>query len=131
MDRPINCCGGGLALVIDDDGGVRRVLRHMLEYYGFTVVEAADGRHGVEVFGEHAAEVRFVILDMTMPELSGEETFRELKRVRADVRVVLSSGYDEVEASRRFSAEGLAAFLPKPFTPAELTRCIRSAIGER
>jgi two-component system cell cycle sensor histidine kinase/response regulator CckA len=110
---------------------VRRVLRHLLELYGFSVLEATDGRHGVEVFGERVADVRFVILDMTMPELSGEETYRELKKVREDVRVVLSSGYDEVDASRRFSEQGLAAFLPKPFTPDELARCIRAAIEDR
>ncbi len=120
--------GNGVALVIDDDDGVRRVLRHMLEFFGYTVIEAANGRRGIDVFGEHAAEVKFVILDMTMPDVSGEETFRALMGVRADVRVILSSGYDEAEASRRFGTEGLAAFLPKPFTPDDLSRCIRAAL---
>ena len=121
--------GSGLALVIDDDFGVRLVLRHMLEHFGFQVLEATDGRKGVEAFGQRAADVKFVLLDMTMPELSGEETFRELREIRSDVPVILSSGYNEVEATRRFSAKGLAAFLPKPFTADDLARCIRAALA--
>ncbi len=120
--------GSGLVLVIDDDAGVRLVLKHLLEYFGFEVLEAADGRAGVGVFAARAAEVKLVIVDMTMPELSGEETFRGLRGLRADVPVILSSGFNEVEATRRFCAKGLSAFLPKPFTPDDLARCIRAAL---
>jgi two-component system cell cycle sensor histidine kinase/response regulator CckA len=123
---PPTVLGKGLALVIDDDRGVRLVVRHLLEFFGFDVIEAADGRRGVEQFAAHAAEVKFVLLDMTMPELSGEETFRELRSLRPDLPVILSSGYNEVEATRRFCAKGYAAFLPKPFTPEDLARCIRA-----
>jgi CheY-like chemotaxis protein len=121
--------GSGVVLVIDDDAGVRLVLKHLLEFFGFEVLEAADGRLGVTAYGARMADVKLVILDMTMPELSGEETFRELRQLRADVPVILSSGYNEVEATRRFCAKGLAAFLPKPFTPDDLARCIRAALG--
>jgi CheY-like chemotaxis protein len=121
--------GSGLVLVVDDDAGVRLVLRHLLEHFGFDVVDAMDGRRGVEAFAARSADVRLVILDMTMPELSGEETFRELRTLRADVPVILASGYNEVEATRKFSAKGLSAFLPKPFTPDDLARCIRAALG--
>ena len=123
--------GTGLALVVDDDAGVRLVIRHLLEYFGFQVVEASDGRRGVEAFAIHADQVRFVVLDMTMPELSGEETFRELRALRPEVPVILSSGYNEIEATRKFASRGFAAFLPKPFTPDDLARCIRAAVTPR
>ena len=64
-----------------------------------------------------------------MPELSGEETLSELRRLRPDVPVILSSGYNEVEATRKVTAKGFAAFLPKPFTPDELAQCIRAALS--
>jgi signal transduction histidine kinase/CheY-like chemotaxis protein len=121
--------GSGLALVIDDDAGVRQVLRHLLEHFGFDVIEAADGRLGVQAFASRMAEVKFVVLDMTMPELSGEETLSELRRLRPGVPVILSSGYNEVEATRKVTAKGFAAFLPKPFTPDELAQCIRAALS--
>ena len=120
--------GEGLALVIDDDQGVREAATRLLEFFGFRVLQAVDGRHGSEVFRQHAADVAVVILDMTMPEMNGEETFREIRRVRADVPVILSSGYNEIEATRRFTSKGLAGFLQKPFTPKELGQKLALAL---
>jgi two-component system, cell cycle sensor histidine kinase and response regulator CckA len=116
----LNFKGHGLVLVIDDDASVRRVTRRMLEHFGFRVLEANDGRAGADTFAKHAPEIALVILDMTMPQMGGEETFRELRTSRQDVRVLLTSGYNEIEATRRFTAKGLAGFLQKPFTPTEL-----------
>ena len=123
--------GEGLALVVDDDQGVREAASRLLEFFGFRVMQAVDGRHGVEVFAKYASEVVVVILDMTMPEMNGEETFREIRRIRADVPVILSSGYNEIEATRRFTAKGLAGFLQKPFTPRELTQKLALALPGR
>jgi CheY-like chemotaxis protein len=112
--------GQGLVLVIDDDAGVRRTVCRMLSFLGFSAIQAADGREGVETFARHVDEIVLVILDMTMPTMNGEETFREIRRVRADTPVILTSGYSEIEATRRFTAKGLAGFLEKPFTPSDL-----------
>jgi len=120
--------GEGLALVIDDDQGVREAAGRLLEHFGFRVISAVNGRHGVEVFQQHEAEVAIVLLDMTMPEMNGEETFREIRRIRADVPVILSSGYNEIEATRRFTSKGLAGFLQKPFTPKELGQKLALAL---
>ena len=120
--------GEGLAMVIDDDQGVREAASRLLEFFGFRVLQGFDGRHGAEVFRQHANEVVVIILDMTMPEMNGEETFREIRRIRADVPVILSSGYNEIEATRRFTAKGLAGFLQKPFTPKELTQKLALAL---
>jgi CheY-like chemotaxis protein len=122
--------GSGLVMIVDDDATVRRAERALLEAFGFEVVEANGGRAAVELFRARGAEIRTVVVDMTMPEMNGEETFRALRAIRDDVRVILSSGYDELEATRRFTAMGLAAFLPKPFTPADLAGCLRAALGE-
>src|SRR5450432_1602445 len=120
--------GEGVALVVDDDQGVREAASRLLEFFGFRVLQAVDGRHGTEVFRQHQSEIVVVILDMTMPEMNGEETFREIRRVRADVPVILTSGYNEIEATRRFTAKGLAGFLQKPFTPKELTQKLALAL---
>jgi CheY-like chemotaxis protein len=114
--------------VIDDDQGVREAASRLLEHFGFRVVSAVNGRHGVEVFQQHEAEVVLVLLDMTMPEMNGEETFREIRWIRADVPVILSSGYNEIEATRRFTSKGLAGFLQKPFTPKELCQKLALAL---
>jgi CheY-like chemotaxis protein len=120
--------GSGTVLVIDDEKGVRRTLRMLLSTWGFEVLEAADGREGVDVFAANADRVALVVLDMTMPSLGGEEVFREIRKLRADVPVLLSSGYNEVEATRRFTAKGLAGFLQKPYSAAELAAKVQAAI---
>jgi len=123
--------GTGLVLVVDDDPGVRSAARRMLQFFGFDVIEAENGRIGAALFEKRAAEVTLVLLDMTMPEMGGEETFREIRRVRDDVPVILSSGYNEIEATRRFTSKGLAGFLQKPFGPDDLAIKLALALGPR
>ncbi|MBE7560041.1 response regulator [bacterium] len=122
--------GVGLILVVDDEETVRTLARRMLERLGFTVLVASDGQEGVEIFRQHADEVRAVLLDMTMPHMDGEEAFRELRRIRPDVRVVLSSGYNEQDATNRFAGKGLAGFIQKPYCLEDLCDVIRRALGE-
>ena len=108
--------GSGTILLVDDEETVRAVGRRMLERLGFEVRCARDGREGVEMFEQHADEIDLVLLDMTMPRLNGEEAFREIRRIRADVRVILMSGYNEQEAIGRFAGKGLAGFMQKPLS---------------
>jgi signal transduction histidine kinase/CheY-like chemotaxis protein len=121
--------GAGTVLVIDDEEMVRRVARTTLEFFGYSVLEADNGERGIELFRSRAEDVAIVLLDMTMPVMSGEETFRHLRTIRPDVKVLLSSGYDEIETTRQFTAEGLAGFLQKPYTGARLAEMIRSILS--
>jgi PAS domain S-box-containing protein len=123
--------GEGLALVVDDDANVRAATRRILTLMGFEVIEAPDGRAGAALFAARAREVVVVLLDMTMPEMNGEETFREIQRVRDDVPVILTSGYHESEAMRAFKAKGLAGFLQKPFGAEDLAAKLAAAFAER
>lgn len=117
--------GTATILVIDDERSVLDVVGRSLEQFGFTVYEAADGMAGIEVYEAHADEIALVVLDLTMPRMDGVEALRELRRRRADLPVLLSSGYSEQEAVERFSGEGLAGFLQKPYGPRELVEKVR------
>jgi len=119
----------GLALLVDDDEGVRRVTRNLLTGFGLSVIEAVDGRQGAQLLAERAADVAVVILDMTMPEMSGEEAFREIRR-HSQVPVLLMSGFTQVEIAKRFSAHDRTSFLQKPFTPSELSDALRLLLEE-
>ena len=81
-------------LVIDDEDTVRQTAKSALENYGYKVFVAANGKEGVRIFQELADEIDAVLLDMTMPVMSGEEALVRLKRIRPDIPVVLSSGMD-------------------------------------
>jgi len=108
--------GAGKVLVVDDEETVRLVTADMVQAMGFDTLTAADGLEGVELFRRHGPEVGLVLLDLTMPRMTGEEAFREMRRLRPDVRVVLMSGFSEQEATSHFAGKRLAGFLQKPFT---------------
>ena len=114
--------------MVDDDASVRDVARAMLEAAGFQVVGAAAGIEAVALFRSRAAEISLVLLDMTMPHMGGEETFREIRRIRGDARVILSSGYNEQDATSRFAGKGLAGFIQKPYRSAKLLDRIYAAL---
>jgi signal transduction histidine kinase/CheY-like chemotaxis protein len=125
----VSLAGTGTVLIIDDEEIVRHAARAALEVFGYAVLEAEDGERGVELFLSRADDVAVVLLDMTMPVMSGEETFRRLRAIRPNVKVILSSGYDEPEANSRFTGKGLAGFLQKPYTGARLAKTIFSSLA--
>ncbi len=112
---PPRSARNGTILVVDDEPAVRSVAREMLEGQGFAVLSAADGVEGVELFRRHADEIMAVVLDMMMPRMGGEAAYREMRKTRSDIPVILSSGYNEQDAINRFAASGAAAFVQKPY----------------
>nr|MBK7064506.1 PAS domain S-box protein [Deltaproteobacteria bacterium] len=120
----------GAILVIDDEEGVRLLARRIFERAGFPVLLACDGVEGVECFRQRHGEIAAVLLDVTMPRMGGEETFIELRRIRSDVRVLLSSGYSEQEAMSRFAGMGLAGFVEKPFCPQSLLDKLHAVLAD-
>ncbi|MFZ5453126.1 MAG: PAS domain S-box protein [Thermodesulfobacteriota bacterium] len=121
----------GTILLIDDDPDVRRVGSQMLERLGFKVLTAAQGLQGLEVFRTCGEEIDCVLLDLTMPEMSGDEVFRELRRLYSGVRVILSSGYNEQEVTQRFVGKGLAGFIQKPYTVAKLQEVLNHVLDQQ
>jgi two-component system cell cycle sensor histidine kinase/response regulator CckA len=117
-----------MVLVIDDDAGVRDLACDILSRVGLEVMTAANGRQGVEMFADHADEISLVLLDRTMPIMSGFEAFHAIRKIRPSARVVLVSGYSEERAAAELAGLGLAGFLQKPFAPETLIDLIRNVI---
>lgn len=107
---------GGVVLIVDDENTIRNVAKKMLSRAGYEVVTAVDGKEGVELFSQRPEEIDVVLLDMTMPRMDGVTAFMEIRKIRPDARVILSSGYNEHEAASRFAGKGLAGFIQKPYT---------------
>jgi len=120
--------GEGTVLVVDDEEGVRNVAAGLLGSMGFDVLTAGDGLQALDCYRECPVPIRAVLMDLTMPHLDGVETFRELRRLDPACRVVLTSGYNQQEASQEFIGKGLAAFVQKPFLRADLVRALRQAL---
>jgi signal transduction histidine kinase/CheY-like chemotaxis protein len=117
----------GTVLVIDDEDVVRKVAASTLKAHGYRVESAESAEAGIRIFSGKSQQIRIVLLDVTMPGVDGGETFRRLKNLDSDVKVVLSSGFSEAEVSARFDMKGVAGFLQKPYTSAELLRKIEAA----
>lgn len=117
-------------LVIDDDTGVRKTIRHILSRAGHNVEEAADGRQGVSLFDASAFDL--VLTDLIMPEQEGIETILSIKRKRPEAKVIaISSGgrIGHVDLLRMAQHLGADAVLPKPFSAADLTTLVANALG--
>ncbi len=115
-------------LLIDDEEIVRTAAQASMEAMGYTVMAADSGRRGLEIYDERSDEIDVVLLDMTMPEMSGAEVYEELQLRDTNARVVLTSGYHESAVAHRFTAEGGAAFIQKPYTLDELAATLDGAL---
>lgn len=120
--------GTGSVLVIDDEEVVRNVTKRMLARIGYSPLLAEDGAAGVDLYKQNQSDVVCVLLDMTMPKMSGEETLRRLRDVNPEARVLLMSGYSEQEASIRFNGKRVNAFMQKPYTPQDLQEKIQEVL---
>jgi CheY-like chemotaxis protein len=121
--------GSGTVLVVDDEVGVRTVATRILERSGYKVLTAMDGRAGLEIFRAQADTIDCVLLDLTMPQLSGQQTFLEMRQLKPDARIVVMSGYAEEEASVGFMGQAVSGFLHKPFTIEELREVLQAVLA--
>ncbi|MBI2514421.1 MAG: PAS domain-containing protein [Opitutae bacterium] len=122
--------GSGCVLVIDDEEAVRHVAAGILRALGFDADSASDGAVGIVRFSSAPTRYVAVLLDLTMPHVDGEETFRQLRLLRPDVKVILMSGFNRVDAVNRFVGKGLAGFIQKPFQVETLASELRRVIDE-
>jgi nitrogen-specific signal transduction histidine kinase/CheY-like chemotaxis protein len=119
-EPPDSWRASGAILVVDDEQDVREMLSTLLPRFGLDVLLAAQGNEATALLRKHSEEVTAVLLDLTMPEMGGEEALEEIRRIRPDVPVILMSGYTEHYASTRVQSADRTDFLQKPFTNEEL-----------
>ncbi len=120
----------GMVLLVDDDETVRSAAKAVLEQHGLNVLEAASGEAGIEYFLQYANQISLVLLDVTMPDLSGHEVLQRIRGIRAGVPVLVSSGYSEPQAMEHFRGMGVSGFVQKPYTADKLVRRVGSVLAE-
>jgi PAS domain S-box-containing protein len=127
---PVQAGSGETILVVDDEEPLCNLLRDVLTRRGYRVLVATSGDEAVRLYQEHLGRVDLVILDMTMPGLSGEETFDALRALDPRARILLTSGYTQEHAAQDAVARGARGFLQKPFLISELAARVRDALQE-
>ncbi|MDQ6966809.1 MAG: response regulator [Mariprofundaceae bacterium] len=127
-DEAVDWCPTGTVLVVDDEEVVRETAAMMLEDIGFQTLAAVDGVDALKIYREHSDEIALVLLDMTMPRMDGHRCFEQLRIINPQVRVVLSSGYNEKNVTHVFADNELAGFVQKPYRLATLRAKLREAL---
>jgi len=125
---PVTRRGRETILFVDDEEMIRELGRKVLEAQGYTVLLAEDGARALETYAAHRGRIDLVILDQTMPSLSGGETLRRIRALDPDARVILSSGYARGQEGFPARPDGAAAFLQKPYRPDALLRAVRQVL---
>jgi CheY-like chemotaxis protein len=120
---------GGLVLVADDEELVRRMAYSALTAAGFEVLLAGDGQEAVDLFTVHRERVRAVVVDLTMPVLGGRDAVAQLRALRADLPIIVSSGYGELEAQGQFEGGDDVDFLQKPYSVNALIAMIERVVA--
>jgi two-component system cell cycle sensor histidine kinase/response regulator CckA len=114
--------GEGTILLVDDEEMLLNVEKHLLEKLGYRVLTAGSGKDAIEIYKQNINKIRMVIMDMIMPQMSGGETFDNLKTINPHVKVLLSSGYSIDGQTQEILQRGFYGFIQKPFSLAELSK---------
>jgi PAS domain S-box-containing protein len=127
---PADAAGTASILVVDDEETVRLIVRRALERRGYTVWTAAGGPQAIALLDAHP-EIAAVVLDLAMPAMTGDQVAPLLHARRPGLPIILSSGYAEADAARRFPDGLLAGFLQKPYTAQALAEKVASVLRSR
>ena len=115
-------------LVVEDEEALRALLEEVLRSRGYTVLCAADGVEGFEIYTKHAGEIHAVIADMGLPRQSGFDMFMKIRECSPGVRAILTSGYLSPELKSKLFVAGAKEFIPKPFQTADVLRKLREVL---
>jgi PAS domain S-box-containing protein len=123
--------GHGLVMLVEDEPLLRTLNSKVLEEFGYDVVVANDGKHGVEVASANLAHLDLAIIDMMMPRMNGQECFTEIRRFAPDLPVIFMSGFSSSSVIEDLMKKTLVWFVPKPCSALELSRVIAKALATR
>jgi len=121
--------GNETILIVDDENIILETSERLLCYLGYSVIKAQGGREAIEVFSANSDRIDLVILDLVMPEIEGGLVFDTLVKIKKDVKVMLSSGYDLDSKAQDIIGRGCRGFIQKPFDIKELSSKIREVLG--
>ncbi len=120
--------GSETILLVEDDDAVRHATRVLLEEFGYTVLEAADGLEALAVFAEHRDQVRLLLCDLIMPKKNGNETRAGIVKLKPGIKTLFMSGYTSDIIARKGILDPEIHLLLKPLHPSELLEKVREIL---
>ena len=117
-------------LIVDDSVFARKSLAKMVESFGGRLAgEAGDGCTAVDLFRSHQESIDVILLDATIPGSSSREVMAEVRRIRPDIKVILTSAYSGEAVMPSLDAQCTSAFIRKPFSLADLMEVVRNTLA--
>lgn len=120
--------GNETILVVDDEEYIRNLNSAILQRLGYQVMEASSGDEGLKIFSEQPGKIDLVILDVSMPGLSGKEVLDQLYMIDPQVKVIISSGYSKEGLPDGIDRMGASGYLTKPYRLAEMAQTLREVL---
>jgi two-component system cell cycle sensor histidine kinase/response regulator CckA len=127
-EKPASITGSETILLVEDEDAVRRLARAFLENRGYTVLEARDGAHAIEICEDRGQIIHLMVTDVVMPKMGGRELAQRVAPIRPDMRVLFVSGYT---GDSMVLPGAQAAFLEKPFGPGDLVKKVRQILDQK
>ena len=122
--------GKEIVLVVEDEEGIRELVRDLLEMNGYTVLMASNGKEALQLCREHKGTIHLLVTDVVMPEMGGPELVERIKVQHPETKVLFTSGYTDHAIVRHGELEAGVSFIQKPFTPANLVRKVRDVLDK-
>jgi two-component system CheB/CheR fusion protein len=117
--------GSGTILLVEDEEQVMGIVRDMLNTMGFNVIGALNGREALELYRVNAADITLVVTDLGMPIMDGYALFHELKKLKPELPIVISSGFGDIAVTSRIPPENVAGIVSKPYSFAQLQEVLK------
>jgi CheY-like chemotaxis protein len=122
--------GSGTILLVDDEDAILLSTSYILKKLGFTVIEAKNGKEALECSRQFFSDIVLVLTDIGMPEMNGQELICELRKLKPQLPIILSSGYADSNLRSQIDEDGLAGFLNKPYSFEELQVVLKDALDK-
>ena len=117
--------GNNTVMVVEDEASIRNLIERTLKKFGYTVLTAHDGQEGLDVYRENHEKINMVLLDLTIPKISGKKLLEKIIKINPDAKVIISSGQSREDMEEFDTAKG---FLTKPYHIEDLVSLVRNTI---
>ncbi|MGA7160788.1 MAG: PAS domain S-box protein [Bacteroidota bacterium] len=118
-------------LIVEDEETLLVMLKVVIEEKGYRIIIATDGLQALEVYRSRMDEISLVLTDVGLPKMSGELLFWELKKLNPAVKVILASGYIDINSKSEILKAGVKEFIQKPYFPDEVLKKIREVLDRK
>ena len=120
--------GNGTILLVEDEEDALFLAKELLKMFGFTVLEAVNGKEALEMYQKNAADITLILTDIGMPVMDGYELVEKLKKLKPELPIVISTGYSDGDVKERIGSDNIAGIISKPYNSDKLLEVLKSVV---